>query len=56
MRIAVCDDQKESLEILGEILTKMKLVEYIKKYSQIPPLLMDLEGSESFDVIIMDIC
>ncbi len=56
MRIAVCDDQKESLEKLGEILTKMKRVEYIKKYCQIPPLLMDLEGSESFDVIVMDIC
>lgn len=55
MRIAICDDQKESLDIIEALLRKIKRAEYVKKYTDINNILMDLEGGEWFDIIIMDI-
>lgn len=55
MRIAVCDDQKESLDVLDAMLKNMKRAEYIKTYNGIDMLMEDLKENELFDVIIMDI-
>ena len=55
MKIAICDDQKESLDIIEVLLRKIKRAEYIKKYTDINHILIDMEGGERFDIIIMDI-
>ncbi len=55
MRIAICDDQKESLDVIEALLEKIKRAEYVKKYTDINHILMDMEGGEWFDIIIMDI-
>lgn len=55
MRIAICDDQQESLDLLELMLQRISRTEYIKKYSCTRQIMMDMEGGEEFDTIIMDI-
>lgn len=55
MKIAVCDDQKECLIYVSDLLKTIKRIENIKEYSNIKQLQLDIEYNETFDIIIMDI-
>lgn len=55
MKIAICDDQKESLDILEAMLKNIKRVYSVRKYNEISQIMADMEENEQFDIIIMDI-
>lgn len=55
MKIAICDDEKESLEQLHRQLIQVKKVVCINEYSEMRQLQLAMECGEQFDLVIMDI-
>lgn len=55
MNVAICDDQRESLDLLSEMLKAVKRVDMVKEFIDIKQLQLAVECNEVFDVILMDI-
>ena len=56
LRTAICDDQREVLESLKEILYETDLVSTVIAYKNIRELRDDLQDGKEVDLLIMDIC
>ena len=55
MKIAICDDEKESLEQLHRQLIQVKKVVCVNEYSEMRQLQLAMECGGQFDLVIMDI-
>ncbi|MBQ8038651.1 MAG: response regulator transcription factor [Lachnospiraceae bacterium] len=55
MRVAVCDDEKEAVLYLSELLKREELIQGIRTFTNQKEFLQKIRGGETFDIVFMDI-
>lgn len=55
MKVAVCDDRKESLEQVEDLLKEVSCVTEINLYSDMDFFLEEVQEGKTYDVVLMDI-
>ena len=55
MRVAVCDDEKNAIVFLTELLKKSALIQGIRPFSNQEEFLQQIRNGEQFDIVFMDI-
>ena len=55
MRVAVCDDEKNAILFLTELLKKSALIQSIRPFSNQEEFLQQIRNGERFDIVFMDI-
>lgn len=55
MRVAVCDDEKEAILYLSELLKKSEWINVINPFTNQKEFLQQIRNGEQFDIVFMDI-
>lgn len=55
MKVAICDDQKESLKEIKKLLEDIRYVNVIDSYSDIETFFKEIRANAAYDAVLMDI-
>lgn len=55
MKTAVCDDEKEAVQYLANLLDRNELIESVRMFTDQEEFLQEVRNGELFDVVFMDI-